>query len=692
MKKIKVPKFLTLIELFLITTILFFAFNITNVQAANHNKNDELMSLDYTIHDPIEIINNGNFSDYGFPGDGQPGTPYIIEDYNITTTVLSEAGILVKDTSVFFEIRNCFIYTRSAGIELDNVFDGTAKIINNTCRAYGGASIFVNGAPNTQIINNTCYLSSTGISVAGSASVDIYGNNCSRNGDGIQLTGSSSAYITNNTCIGNGAGEYDDGIYLSSSHSSIIENNTCEEFGRAGIYVHYSDSLTIINNTLTNNKDGIYAPTSDSEFTSNKFFYNENGLLFFGLNTVVQDNLCIGNFRGIYASGSTFTPVINNTCYNNSIGIHVGGGQYGTFQDNICNGNLEYGILIENSLPPSIIGNTCNDNGKTGIHIENISGASGGGTIADNICSNNGYLGLAVHRSERSDITNNICTNDGIGIFDVSVEDYLSYTVENNIVNGETFGYITNLNNSIIFASSYKQFMVVNCHNLTIANHTMEDVGLGIQVAYCYNTTLANNTFMNTDGYGLYLTASLNITLIQNVFNDVYCGAYIEFSYNTTVHMNWVSNAFNGFDIYRSANVTLTNNILQNSGIFMYEENKEAYLTYTVENNFVNGNPLGYIKSMSFSTITGVVYGQLILVDCADTTLSSLNIYNTYIGLLLLYCDDLTIIDSDFSNNYYGIYLSRTSNCLITENEINYNSINGIYSVRSNNLFTYNNL
>ena len=94
---------------------------------------------------------------------------------------------------------------------------------------------------------------------------------------------------------------------------------------------------------------------------------------------------------------------------------------------------------------------------------------------------------------------------------------------------------------------------------------------------------------------------------------------------------------------------------------------------------------------MSSSTITGTLYGQLILVDCTHTIVDSLTVDHTYIGLYLLYCDDITVIDNDFSNNYYGIYLTWTSHCDITENEISYNTINGVYSYRStSNIYTYN--
>ena len=38
----------------------------------------------YTPHDPITIISNANFSDYGFPGSGTQEDPYRIEGYNIS--------------------------------------------------------------------------------------------------------------------------------------------------------------------------------------------------------------------------------------------------------------------------------------------------------------------------------------------------------------------------------------------------------------------------------------------------------------------------------------------------------------------------------------------------------------------------------------------------------------------------------
>ena len=84
-----------------------------------------------TPHSPIIITCDGNFSDYGFPGNGSAVNPFIIENYNITTN--DEIGISILDTTKFFIIRNCYIDAYRRGIDIENTAIGTASIINNIC-------------------------------------------------------------------------------------------------------------------------------------------------------------------------------------------------------------------------------------------------------------------------------------------------------------------------------------------------------------------------------------------------------------------------------------------------------------------------------------------------------------------------------------------------------------------------------
>jgi len=63
----------------------------------------KLIDLSLTPHESIEILNDGDFITYGFPGAGTPGDPYIIEHYEIETS--SDTGIDVSGTTKHFVIR-----------------------------------------------------------------------------------------------------------------------------------------------------------------------------------------------------------------------------------------------------------------------------------------------------------------------------------------------------------------------------------------------------------------------------------------------------------------------------------------------------------------------------------------------------------------------------------------------------------
>ena len=77
---------------------LFLSFNSTNltisaeVSTASHSDNLNLQA--YDIHEPINIENDTSFVDYGFPGEGTPGDPYRIENYNITILVRYTQSLL----------------------------------------------------------------------------------------------------------------------------------------------------------------------------------------------------------------------------------------------------------------------------------------------------------------------------------------------------------------------------------------------------------------------------------------------------------------------------------------------------------------------------------------------------------------------------------------------------------------------
>jgi len=86
--------------------------------------------LSYTPHDPIYIQGNDDFtSENGVTGgSGTSNDPYTIEDWKISAA--TKDGITIRNTNVFFEISNSYIYTGGIshdGIVFYNVTNGVIK-------------------------------------------------------------------------------------------------------------------------------------------------------------------------------------------------------------------------------------------------------------------------------------------------------------------------------------------------------------------------------------------------------------------------------------------------------------------------------------------------------------------------------------------------------------------------------------
>ncbi len=211
--------------------------------AQSETPSEELIhTYSYVDHEPIVIITDQNFTDYGFPGAGTEEDPYRIENYKILSS--KNTGIYIASTTKHFTIRHCYINVYYIGIRLYNVASFTATIFNNTCEynSYGG--ILIDTCDFIQIINNTC------------------SNN---NYVGI-MTKFSLSTIVNNTCVNN----QEAGILCSdySDYSSVL-NNYCK-YNNLGLWVLRSDYLTVSNNTFSYNTEGALCGFS----SSNLFIYN----------------------------------------------------------------------------------------------------------------------------------------------------------------------------------------------------------------------------------------------------------------------------------------------------------------------------------------------------------------------------------------------------------------------------------
>ena len=200
------------------------------------------------------------------------------------------------------------------------------------------------------------------------------------------------------------------GIYIQYSKNCIIKNNKIIAFGKEeqeignGIHCWKSDSLQIIGNYVSGNRDGIYF-----EFVTN---------------SVIWRNISTNNIRyGLHFMFSNDDAYFSNIFENNGAGVAV---MYtkkvvmmnNTFKDNW--GDAAYGLLLKDISDATIFNNRFINNtsaifmdGGNRIKVEkNTFKANGWGlkiqaSCMENVIENNNFLGNTFDVSTNSTLVQN---------------------------------------------------------------------------------------------------------------------------------------------------------------------------------------------------------------------------------------------------------------------------------------------
>ncbi|MCG3222458.1 MAG: right-handed parallel beta-helix repeat-containing protein, partial [Candidatus Heimdallarchaeota archaeon] len=265
-----------------------------------------IIELALTPHVPISIQEDSDFESYSFTGTGSESNPYIIDSLEIITA--NPVGILISNTSKYFEITNCFISADEFDIELEDNAEGTVYVYNNYL-AGGGAS-------------------------------------------GLIFTNSPGSVVENNIAFNGGFR----GIHCINSPNSIFRENYLNNSHNAGLYVQYSNYILIEDNTAFSNEQiGIWiSESSNSTVKDNYFFDNGNEALRIAEdsdNNSVYDNIFERNGHGIYIGDSSYNHIILNTLSESDYcGIKFGwfgsGSHYNLIEYNDIYHNKEYGVSI----------------------------------------------------------------------------------------------------------------------------------------------------------------------------------------------------------------------------------------------------------------------------------------------------------------------------------------------------------
>lgn len=480
-------------------------------------------------------------------GSGTWVDPYRIENVTINNSGIQINCIEVRDSNVYFIIKNCTLYApvgNSAGIKLVNINNATLK--ENDCfQSY--YKIWCVNCYNNTILKNKANnepfgMSGNGIRLENSENNSIIDNDVNNNRKhGIYLENCRYNIIDNNIVNSNDGS----GIFLKNSHNNLIKSNFLEStdagsgYLGSGIILENADNNTIFSNTawmddcasmeiinsMFNNVSGNYFGEgirirgnllelsshiidNSNRVYSNEYIYyfiNKTGLsseTFINPGQIILINCNNSNISNINFIHSCVEPISLHYLNNNSItNINTSNQRNGVFlsycQDtvvrdcNIKNGD-DIGILLENCDNSTILLNKVNNNNKEGIALYYNCNNN---TISYNKASYNypsgGYVYYGIRLSDN-------CHNN---------------TVSHNIVYGNGFGGIG------LYGGSG------DCRNNTIYNNTIYNNDyVGIRIEYCHHNSIINNevydTGINQQNYGIYIFESDNNNISKNIVKN----------------------------------------------------------------------------------------------------------------------------------------------------------------------------
>ena len=246
---------------------------------ASGTKNMEQINVgDLTPHDRVVITNNSEFITQGWNGSGTAQDPFLIENLQIACG--SETGIIIRNTSAYFVIRNCRIsvgpqddspilieITNSSHATIDGCFliseskneivygiicneVANCRITNNEIDSEAG--ILIVCGSNVTVSGNTIHGQYIGLDIVFSQEIDVIANSIVGAKQGIGYTFANRSNIKSNSVMDCG-----DGLVIIASQLNIISGNCVYHNSQKGILlIDNTHNCSIIDNQIIENWQG----------------------------------------------------------------------------------------------------------------------------------------------------------------------------------------------------------------------------------------------------------------------------------------------------------------------------------------------------------------------------------------------------------------------------------------------------
>ncbi len=335
---------------------------------------------------------------------------------------------------------------------------------------------------------------------------------------------------------------FDRGIRIIANSSDCIIAGVDFSGNDYGIFIDYSDSITVIENTITGNNYGAQlSSTTDTTLTGNTITHNK----YYGLavktgrGNMLSDNTVENNGEGILLDGSGQNWLTVNDVRLNDSGIRLNNSG-----ENILNGNLMSGnksnFRVSGTSGEHFDNDVYANNSVDGRPILYLKDATGitldGSTDAATVflinCSQITLSGLHVSGCEsgvflwnthNSRIENVLAEHNSVGI-------RLNNSTGNHLIN------------NVLRQNNYGTYMIDSAEN-TIEGNLILNNSFGIALENSSNCEITGNETTSNKTTGIYLSRSTGNTVRNNLVADSINGIDIKDSqHNTIYHNNFINN------------------------------------------------------------------------------------------------------------------------------------------------------
>lgn len=362
-------------------------------------------------------------------------------------------------------------------------------------------------------VRDAAYLENT---AGGTVSIDVTDSDILSNGNqGIQIQNSNGSSATVHIMQNQMVGNTDEGLLISNSVGSTLTAAVYDNL----ISGSGDDNLYVVNSASTLNLDLYRNDITNS--TTDAGIHISSTLAGSVFSASFTHNIVTGNYdQGVllYNSGDSFDLTVrdNTITSNQAGGIDFdtdSGATVLTIADNIISSNIggavnnDYGLQIDqdsgasNTLAMTLTNNLIENNGYTGIWLDNRDGTFMA-SVTGNSIANNGLSGIYIVNQTTgvldAGLHNNAITgNAGTGIWlDNRAGTFTGSLTENSIANNGLNGiYMVNQTTGIFDAGLYN-------------NAISGNVGTGVWLnnnTGTLNALFANNTIATNVGDGLEL-------------------------------------------------------------------------------------------------------------------------------------------------------------------------------------------